>query len=263
MPSSREKTIFFSRASAPAALDGASLAFLRRRQPERCVVFASWAALEPEEDRFDPEAFEALRRDLILAGSLGAEPMLCLCRDEDPAWFADKGGWLREDNLRCYLRYAGKTVRTVGHLAAEYITFYEPNARIWLGREDSFFHKLTALSLMSCAHVRAVRLIRDTREQRQLDATKVGFVLRMAAPGALRRDVLLRRIPGGGLYQRLPLLAMGSGNFLPPMRNALRVQAGLWADFVGVTGEQDAERRLECCALVREETGADAVIMEE
>ena len=189
--------------------------------------------------------------------------MLCLCRDEDPAWFTEKGGWRREDNLRSFLRYAGRTVRTAGHLTGEFITFYEPNARIWLNSEDSFFHKLTALSLMACAHVRAVRLIRDTREQRQLDETKVGFVLRMAAPGALRRDVLLRRVPGGGLYQRLPLLAMASGNFLPPMRNILRVQAGLWADFVGVTGEQDAERRLECCAQVREEIGVEAVIMEE
>ena len=259
----REKPNTFSRASAPAALGEEALAFLRRRQPERCVVFASWAELEPEEDRFDAESFEALRRTLIRAGSLGAEPVLCLCRNSDPAWFAEKGGWAREDNLRCYLRYAGKAVRTVGHLVAEYITFYEPNARIWQTEEGSFLQKVTSLSMICCAHVRAVKLIRDTREQRQLEETKVGFVLRMRAAAALRREVLLRRLPGGGLYQRLPLLAMANGEFRLPLYNALRVQQGRWADFIGVTGEQDAERRQECCALARELTGADAVIMEE
>ena len=259
----REKPNTFPRASAPAALEEEALAFLRRRQPERCVVFASWADLEPEENRFDPEAYEALRKTLIRAGSLGAEPVLCLWRGADPAWFTQKGGWVKEDNLRCYLRYAGKTVRTVGHLAGEYITFYEPNARIWQEEEGSLLHRITALSMICCAHVRAVKLIRDTREQRQLEETKGGFVLRMRSPAALRRDVLLHRLPGGGLYQQLPLLAMANGEFRLPLRNALRVQQGRWADFVGVTGEQDAERRQECCALVKELTGADAVIMEE
>jgi|GEM_PF-1017011 len=263
MPGLTDNSISWPRVSAPAALDEAALTFLRRRQPEHCAVFASWSALEPEEGRYDPEAYEALRTALMTAGSLGAEPVLCLYRGEDPVWFTDRGGWLREDNLRCYLRFAGRTVRTVGHLAGEYVTFYEPNAQVWQSGTRPSLAGLRCLSHMACAHVRAVRLIRDTRTQRQLEETRVGFVLRMETAPALRRDALLRRVPGGGLYQRLPLLAMANGNFLPPMRNALRVQKGVWADFIGVTGDPDAERRAECCAEARRLTGVEAWIMEE
>lgn len=263
MPGTENNLISFPRVSVPASLDGPALAFLRRRQPERCMVFADWEELEPEEDRFDEDAFRRLREALMTAGSLGAEPVLCLYRGADPAWFAAKGGWLREDNLRCYLRYAGRTVRTVGHLAAEYVTFFEPNAQVWQEEGESLFPGVRKLSHMACAHIRAVRLIRDTRTQRQLDETKIGFVLRMETPGALRRAVMLRRLPGGGLYQKLPLLAMAGGRFLPPMRNALRVQEGAWADFVGVACGQDAAKRDDCCRRVRQLTGAEPWIMEE
>ena len=260
----REKPNTFPRASAPAALEEEALAFLRRRQPERCVVFASWADLEPEEDRFDPEAYEALRKTLIRAGSLGAEPVLCLWRGADPAWFAQKGGWVKEDNLRCYLRYAGKTVRTVGHLAGEYITFYEPNTLLWenSGPRRSLPQAVTELSHMACTHVRAFRLIRDTREQRQLGTTAVGFALRLCTNAEMRGKFLRGRLPvGAALYEKLPLLAMARGEFHLPVRNTLRVQPGIWADFIAVSASP--KRCERCCAQARTLTGVECRILEE
>ena len=104
---------------------------LRRETPQRVLVFAPWAALEPEEGRFDAEALSAVREELMAVLRMDAEPVLCLYAGEDPAWFLQKGGWGKEDNLRCYLRYAGKLVRAVGHLASEYVTFFEPNELSW------------------------------------------------------------------------------------------------------------------------------------
>ena len=249
-----------ARVPAPAAIDDAALALLRRRESERCVVFARWDALQPEEDAYDEEAFEALRLALMRVTSLGTEPVLCLYRGEDPAWFAARGGWQKEDNLRCYLRYVGRVVRTVGHLCAGYITFCEPNALVWEGEvHASLSRALTALSHMACTHVRAVRLVRDTRAQRGFDDTSVGIVMRMRPASELRLAFLRgRQTAGAALYERLPLLAMVRGEFHLPLRNTLRVQPGIWADFVGVTGT----RSEQCAARAKTLTGAAVWIME-
>ena len=225
---------------------GAALrALLRRTEPERVMVFASWAALETEEGRFDDSVLEALREELMTVLRMNAEPVLCLYAGEDPAWFLTKGGWTKEDNLRCYLRYVGRAVRSVGHLAAEYVTMYAPNELCWHGERRSVRESFRILSHMACDHVRAVKLIRDTRLQRGWGDTRVGFVLRMAPALELRRALLAgkSRTTASG-YQKQPLLAMAKGGFILPMRNILRVHPGEWCDFVGVDCEDDKRERV-------------------
>ena len=255
----------FSRVSAPKTLDADMLGFLRRREAERCVVFAAWDSLQPAEDVWDDAALDELRERLMRVTSLGAEPTLCLYRGEDPAWFSARGGWQKEDNLRCYLRYVGRLVRAAGHLCADYITFYEPNALVWQSGESrlSLPRAATALSHMACTHIRAVRLIRDTREQRGLSDTSVGVVMRLYPAAELRAAFLRGRLPLAALYERLPLLAMTKGEFHAPLRNTLRVQAGTWADYIGVTGAEDPAKRSSCCEWARELTGIEPRIMEE
>ncbi len=209
------------------------------------MVFAAWAELEPEEGRFDEAAVDALREQLMTALRMNAEPVLCLYAGEDPAWFRARGSWSKEDNLRCFLRYVGRLVRAVGHLPAEYVTLYAPNELVWNGERRSLRESFRILSHMACDHVRAVKLIRDTRQQRGLEDTRVGVVLRMAPALELRRSLLTRksRITASG-YQKIPLLAMARGEFVPPMRNALRVRPGEWCDFVGVDCPESKRERV-------------------
>ena len=109
------------------------------------------------------------------------------------------------------------------------------------------------LSHMACDHVRAVKLIRDTRQQRGWGETAVGFVLRMAPALELRRALLKResRATASG-YQKQPLLAMAKGEFILPMRNILRVHPGVWCDFIGVDCEESGREqvRTEAAQLV-------------
>ena len=223
-----------------------------RRAPDgtrRRVIFAPWAKLEPAEGHPDAAAADAVREELMRALSRGEEPVLCLYAGEDPAWFTEKGGWLCEDNIRSFLRYAGRAARAVGHLTDEYITFFEPNELVW--RKSAHRNvglRFKMLSHMACAHVRAVRLVRDTRTQRQLGETRVGFVLRMYPAIDLRRGLLRGdNAATASAYEILPLLAMARGDFLPPLRNPLRIRPGDWADFVGVSGGGSAEKRRYCC----------------
>ena len=266
MAKAPEKPNTFSRISAPEQLDGKTLAFLRRRSPERCVVFAAWDVLEPREGKYDEDAFEELRGRLMTVASLGAEPVLSLYRGEDPGWFSDRDGWVMEDDLRCYLRYVGKTVRSVGHLVSEYITFYEPNALAWRdGQSRPRLHNaLTTLSYMAAANARAYRLIKDTRRIRDMGETSVGVVMRLFPRGELRRELLRGKARAADAgYQRAPLLAMARGAFHPPLRNVLRIRKDTWADFIGVTGTSDAAGRVRCCARAAELTGTEARIVEE
>ena len=136
------------------------------RVPEdtaRRVVFASWALLEPTEGHTDAPAAAAVREELMRCVARGEPPVLCLYAGEDPAWFAAKGGWLAEDNLRCFLRYAGRAARAFGHLTDEYITLFEPNELVWKKSANRNLNlRFKMLSHMACAHVRAVKLVRDT-----------------------------------------------------------------------------------------------------
>ena len=134
------------------------------RVPEdtaRRVVFASWALLEPTEGHTDAPAAAAVREELMRCVARGEPPVLCLYAGEDPAWFAAKGGWLAEDNLRCFLRYAGRAARAFGHLTDEYITLFEPNELVWKKSANRNLNlRFKMLSHMACAHVRAVKLVR-------------------------------------------------------------------------------------------------------
>ena len=263
MAKSREQNMI-PRVFAPAELSDEAVRTLRRRGAERCLVFSDWSAIQPAEDTYDEAALEDLRERLMRAASLGAEPVLCLYRGEDPEWFAARGGWGKEDNLRCYLRYVGRVVRAAGHLCGEYITFWEPNALVWQKRHNTLARSLTALSHIACTHIRAVRLVRDTREQRGFKGTEVGFVMRLYPRMELQRELLMGRLPvTEALFQRLPMLAMAKGEFHLPLRNTLRAQSGVWADFIGVTGAEGSAKIERVCARARELTGVEPRIMEE
>lgn len=237
------------KARAGSALSATSLLTLRRREPESALVFASWAALEPEEGKLDKDALSELRDRLLRIGGLGIEPVLCLYRGEDPDWFVLRGGWAKEDNLRCFLRYTGRLIRSVGHLCGEYVTFYEPNEMVFRGKKNDLRRGVLTLSHIACVHVRAYRLIRDIRAQRGLEDTSVGVALRMMTPARMGRELLA----GHGRtvlswYQRLPLLAMARGEFRPPLRNTLRIRPGVWCDFVGLVCDGSDRERCRAAA---------------
>ena len=152
---------------------------------QTCRLGADWAAIEPEEGCFDDEATARFKEELMLMIGMGIRPLIVLHQCADPVWFAKKGGWEKYDNVRCFLIFAEHIVRAVGHLAAEYLTFAQPNTYVWNG----WFHgawppgkrSMTAASaVMSnfCAtHIRCYRLIHDVRRELGFGDTKVSFAL--------------------------------------------------------------------------------------
>ncbi len=242
-----DRILFFAHSDTVSPAEAARL---RAHAPGACLLFAVWSRLQPTPEEYDPEALSRLRERLMELIALGVEPVVCLYREGDaPAWFLAQGGWEREDNLRCYLRYVNRVVLEIGHLAREYVTFFAPNDEVWRsGALLSLPRRARNLSHMACDHVRAYRLIRDTRFQHGWEETRVGFVLRMAPARELRRGMLpLTGTLNTAIYESLTLQAMARGDFRLPLRNVLRVQRGQWCDFVAILCRESAEE--ECAAM--------------
>ncbi len=241
-------------APPPGGGEGAEGPLLRRLGVRTCMVECAWDELEPDPGRFDAAALDALREQLIRLRALEIEPLLCLWHGREPAWFAARGAWTREDSPGCFVRYVTQLLAAVGHLAAEYLTFAEPNAvcrGLKRGGERS-------MSAIASAHIRAYKLIHAERKRRGFRDTAVGFALRMREsvsglerlrlplPGDLRDAPLL--------YQQLPLRAMARGEFTLPLRNLTRAEPGLYCNFTGFFPDAGRGRSLRsacaerCCA---------------
>lgn len=196
---------------------------LRQLGVRSCLVSCSWGRLEPIRGQFSQSGFEALRYQLMRLRTLGIEPLLCLWHGNHPDWLGD---WRSHDSVQLYLRYVQRVLDEVGHLAAEYLTFAEPNALLLT------FHKpdMKSLSEVAAGHLRAYRLIHDYRRERGFRDTAVGFALHMypSSLGRVGAGPLLR------LYQDLPLKAMARGEFNAPLANPTRIPAGLYCDFLGL-----------------------------
>ena len=242
-----DRLLFFD---PPAAIDAPSKQpLLRAHAPGEVLLFAVWSRIQPSAEEYDADSLTRLRERLMRLIARGVEPVVCLYRAGDaPAWFTDQGGWEREDNLRCYLRYVNRVVLEIGHLAREYVTFFAPNDEVWRsGALLSLPRRARNLSHMACDHVRAYRLIRDIRSQHGWEETRGGFVLRMAPARELRRGKLpMTGTLNTAIYETLTLQAMARGNFRLPLRNVLRVQRGQWCDFVAILCRESAE--VECAA---------------
>lgn len=223
---------------------------LRSSAGRACLIRAEWQVLEPEEGRFDMEAVEALKTDIIHILSMGYEPVLSLHSGTEPEWFHRRGGWMQEDNLRCYLRYAGRTVRLLGHLVREYITFEIPE--LAAGRKVN-----TELSNKACTHIRACRLIADTRRAWSAEDTIVGF-------GLALRSGSRRRFGRGAAEMMLEWIlfrAMARGTVTFPLKNTLRVRPGIWYDFLLLSGGDPGD--IETIAALAEHDGKPIYIRED
>lgn len=92
-----------------------------------------WARIEPEEGVFDEEEIEHYRKVLRALRARNIEPFITLWHFSLPLWFADKGGFERQDAPEIFARYCGKVVSELGDLCTHYSTINEPIVFAGLG----------------------------------------------------------------------------------------------------------------------------------
>jgi beta-glucosidase len=92
-----------------------------------------WSRIEPEEGEWDNGAVDRYRAMLTDLHNRGIKPMVTLHHFTEPLWFADRGGFANEDNIRFFVRYVSHAVLNLRDLCDFWITINEPNVYTALG----------------------------------------------------------------------------------------------------------------------------------
>jgi len=205
-----------------------------------------WARVEPREGDFDEEAIDHIKEELMLLQALGIKPLVCLHHFTNPMWFEEKGGFDIYENVMYYLLYVERIVKSIGHLANEFITFNEPNIYAvngyffgkWPPGLKSPSSTLEVMGNIASAHIKAYRLIHDMRRSMGFKDSRVGFTLqyRVFVPKDPKNPVhryetkLMEE-----LFQEKLCRAMLTGEFSKPLKNHGRDRRGAYSDFHGVS----------------------------
>ena len=208
---------------------------------ECCRFVLDWAHIEPEQGRYDDAAIARVREEILYLRALGLRVTLVLHEFSDPAWFLRLGGWSREDNIRFFLEYVEKLLRTVGHLAEDYVPISQPNLLAWNGwytgawppGKKSALALRRVVSVLTAAHIESYHRIHALRAELGLRGTRVGasVYMRMLRTGNKKTPLQL----GAGTVDRLFQGAMGEamacGRFSPAVQNLLHAKKDCCCDF--------------------------------
>jgi len=85
-----------------------------------------WSRIEPEEGRFDPNAFEWYSNLIAECENHNLLPMLTLHHFTSPQWFAEAGGFTNPDSPSKFLKFANQIAQRLGARIPIWCTFNEP-----------------------------------------------------------------------------------------------------------------------------------------
>jgi beta-glucosidase len=92
-----------------------------------------WSRIQPEENRWNPDAIEHYRDVVRALRRRGLEPVVTLHHFTNPAWFLRRGGWVRRDSARLFAAYAEYVVQRLGSDVRYWITVNEPTVYVKYG----------------------------------------------------------------------------------------------------------------------------------
>lgn len=131
-----------------------------------------WARVQPEREKFDDEAIAYYRGVLEALRKNRLEPVCVLHHVTLPRWFAEAGGWRREEAIAEFSAYAGRMIAEFGALCRIWIPIREPMhwitmaciERRWPGPRRGLFDAVACLEHMTAAHLAAYRAIHARRD---------------------------------------------------------------------------------------------------
>ncbi len=135
-----------------------------------------WSRIEPREGKWDSAALDRYRVMLTDLRQRHMKPVVTLHHFTEPLWFADRGGFTNNANVRFFVRYVTYVVEALRDLCEFWVTINEPNLYATQGYELGAFppgeqnvaRTLHVLSSMLQAHVEAFYIIRRLQPQAQI-----------------------------------------------------------------------------------------------
>ncbi len=135
-----------------------------------------WSRIEPAEGRWDSAALDRYREMLTNLRRRHLKPIVTLHHFTEPLWFADRGGFADEANIRFFVRYATYAVQTLKDLCDFWVTINEPNVYAAQGYvigssppgERDIIRASQVLCNLVQAHVQAFYAIRRLQPEGQI-----------------------------------------------------------------------------------------------
>ncbi len=135
-----------------------------------------WSRIEPEEGQWERTALDRYRVMLNDVRDRGMKALLTLHHFTEPLWYADRGGFEYEDNIRFFVRYVTHVVQNLRDLCDFWVTINEPNVYTALGyvlgsyppgKRDLRSAKRVICNLLQ-AHIEAFYAIRLLQPEAQI-----------------------------------------------------------------------------------------------
>lgn len=111
-----------------------------------------WARIEPEEGEFDEEVIEHYKSVVAALKQRNLLPIMTLWHFTLPQWFAESGGFERDDAPELFARYAGYVAQKLGAEVEHITTMNEPNvfgSNGWLRGSWPPFKRFSLTDLVS------------------------------------------------------------------------------------------------------------------
>lgn len=136
-----------------------------------------WSRIEPVEGTWSAAAIDHYR-DVI--GSLkqrDLEPVVTLHHFTNPAWFTQRGGWLRRDSVTLFTRYVAYVMQQLGAEVTYWLTINEPTVYVMQGYVNgewppfvrgAWGQAIRVCHHMARAHVAAYRIIHRHHPEAQV-----------------------------------------------------------------------------------------------
>lgn len=150
-----------------------------------------WSRLEPEEGKWDPAAFQHYKDYIAELKKRDIEPFLNIWHWTVPVWFAEKGGFAKQANLR-YFDELVKKVRDELLTDVQYvITLNEPNVYMgmsygqgeWPPQESNQLKAIWVYWNLARAHKRAWRIIKHKKPTIQIGVAQQLANIQPSRPG--------------------------------------------------------------------------------
>ena len=201
-----------------------------------------WSRIEPTEGRWDSAALDRYREMLTNLRRRHLKPIVTLHHFTEPLWFADRGGFADEANIRFFVRYATYAVQTLKDLCDFWVTINEPNVYAAQGYvigssppgERDIIRASQVLCNLVQAHVQAFYAIRRLQPEGQ-----IGYCLHYRLFDPANRLSPLDSSAAGlqdTFFNWAVLKAMETGKFTFPLNMLLApvVRAEAARDYHGV-----------------------------
>jgi len=86
----------------------------------------SWSKIQPEEGKFDQSAIQHYHDEIDLLLKNGIAPMITLHHFTEPLWFANKGGFTKEENVSYFITFSERVFSEYQSKVDFWCTFNEP-----------------------------------------------------------------------------------------------------------------------------------------